>query len=132
MSVVHCKREPYDIYIGRGRCPLTGKPGRWGNPFSHVGSRVGGVTRVASREEAITRYAEWLREEIEAERISLEELAALDGKVLGCWCAPQACHGVVLERASAWAVKMLRKPNLFWELRGAKRGGEMRPFLGRA
>lgn len=25
--VVHCKREPYDVYIGRGS--------KWGNPFSH-------------------------------------------------------------------------------------------------
>lgn len=32
--VVHCKRDPYDVYCGRGRDPRTGaaNPG-WGNPF---------------------------------------------------------------------------------------------------
>ena len=27
MRVVHCKKEPYDVYIGR--------PSKWGNPYSH-------------------------------------------------------------------------------------------------
>ena len=107
MTVVHCKREPYDVYIGHGRCPRSGEPGRWGNPFSHRPSRVSGVTVVATREEAIARYAEWLREELGAGRISLEELAALRGKTLGCWCAPEPCHGEALERASAWAAQQL-------------------------
>jgi len=114
MAVVHCKRKPYDVYIGRGRCPRSGEPGRWGNPFSHRPSRARGVTAVASREEAIARYAGWLAAELDAERISLAELAALHGKTLGCWCAPHACHGEVLERASAWAAQMLaRGPNVF-------------------
>jgi len=28
IRVVHCKREPYDVYIGRGS--------KWGNPFTHI------------------------------------------------------------------------------------------------
>lgn len=115
VSVVHCKRAPYDVYIGRGRCPRTGQPGRWGNPF-----RIG---RDGTREEVIARYADWLAGELDAERIGLEELAALHGKALGCWCAPQSCHGEVLERAAAWAAEMLRRPNAFWELRPSQRGG---------
>ena len=31
--VVHCKKEDYDVYIGRGKCPKTGKYSIWGNPF---------------------------------------------------------------------------------------------------
>lgn len=27
-KVVHCKKEPYDVYIGR--------PSKWGNPFTHI------------------------------------------------------------------------------------------------
>jgi hypothetical protein len=26
--VVHCKKEPYDVYIGR--------PSKYGNPFTHI------------------------------------------------------------------------------------------------
>lgn len=58
MSIVHCKKEPYDVYIGRGRDPRSGEPGRWGNPF-----RIG---RDGSRAEVIARYAGWLRDEIDA------------------------------------------------------------------
>lgn len=104
MSVVHCKREPYDVYIGRGRDPRTGEPGRWGNPFSHRPSRLAGVTVVATREEAVERYRRWLWEEIESGRVDLAELASLHGKALGCWCEPEACHGEVLEAAAFWAL----------------------------
>ena len=41
MSVVHCKRSSYDVYIGRGKRPRSGEPGRWGNPF-----RIGRATVV--------------------------------------------------------------------------------------
>jgi len=95
MNVVHCKRERYEIYIGRGRCPRTGEPGRWGNPFQ--------IGRDGSRAEVIAKYRRWLWAEIEAGRIDLDELASLDGKVLGCWCAPKPCHGALLARAAAWA-----------------------------
>ena len=27
-SVVHCKKAPYEVYIGR--------PSKWGNPFTHL------------------------------------------------------------------------------------------------
>jgi hypothetical protein len=60
MTVVYCKREPYDVYTGRGRCLRTGEPGRWGNPFSHRPSQVPGVTVVATRDQAIAAYADWL------------------------------------------------------------------------
>lgn len=84
--VVHCKKEPHDVYIGR--------PGPWGNPFSHLAKGAGEV-KVATREEAIACYEEWLRQEPGmVERVRRE----LKGKVLGCWCSPQACHGDVLAR----------------------------------
>lgn len=107
MTIVHCRREPYDVYIGRGRDPRTGEPGRWGNPFSHRPSRAVGVTIVATREEAIERYRSWLWSEIEAGRIEFAELSSLDDKRLGCWCAPQPCHGEVLAAAASWATKQI-------------------------
>jgi hypothetical protein len=101
MSVVHCKRERYDVYIGRGRCPRTGEPGRWGNPF-----RIG---RDGTREEVIEKYKRWLRDELEAGRIHLCDLAALHGRMLGCWCAPAPCHGEVLAAAAEWAQRELAR-----------------------
>lgn len=83
--VVHCKKEPYDIYIGR--------PSKWGNPFSHKDGTLAEY-RVATRDEAVERYAEWVLEQPEL----VAALGELRGKVLGCWCKPARCHGDVLER----------------------------------
>jgi hypothetical protein len=44
----------------------------------------------------IERYERWLLEQPEL----LAAFGELRGKVLGCWCAPQACHGDVLVRLS--------------------------------
>jgi len=74
--VVNCKKEPYDVYIGR--------PSKWGNPY-----RIGPD---GSREEVIEKYRRHLLNQPEL----LADLDELRGKVLGCWCAPQACHGDVL------------------------------------
>ena len=81
--VVHCKREPFDVYIGR--------PSRWGNSF-----RIG---RDGSREEVIAKYREWLM----SQPGLLADIHELKGKTLGCWCRPTAgfrgrllCHGQIL------------------------------------
>ena len=82
--VVHCKKEPYDVYIGR--------PSKFGNPFSHKGGTLAQV-EVETREEAIVCFENyvyatpWLLKAIKEE---------LKGKTLGCWCSPLACHGEVL------------------------------------
>ncbi|CAH6420393.1 Domain of unknown function (DUF4326)-containing protein [uncultured virus] len=75
-KVVHCKRERYDVYIGR--------PSVWGNPFV--------LKNESDRPEVIRQY----REHLLASPRLLERLPELKGKVLGCWCAPRACHGDVL------------------------------------
>jgi hypothetical protein len=82
-SVVHCKREAYDVYIGR--------PSKWGNPFSHKAGTLAEF-RVATNEEAVAAYAEW----IQGQPGLLAALPELRGKVLGCWCARNPCHGDVL------------------------------------
>jgi hypothetical protein len=77
--VVHIKREPYDVYVGR--------PSRWGNPFT--------VGRDAhTREDAIKKYEAYIL----AHPKLMAALPDLRGKVLGCWCAPKPCHGDVLLR----------------------------------
>lgn len=83
-KVVHCKKSPYDVYIGRGS--------KWGNPYSHKeGTAAKWV--VDTREDAIRLYEEWLRSQPDLVAAAKKELK---GKVLGCWCAPLACHGDVL------------------------------------
>lgn len=81
--VVHCKKEPYDVYIGR--------PSKWGNPFS---DRPGAEDefRVSSREEAIVAFEMWIRQQPSL----MVEVKQLKGKILGCWCKPRPCHGDVL------------------------------------
>lgn len=91
--VVHCKREPYDVYIGRPR-PWEGLTGDWGNPFSHHPS-TSARFRVASVEEAIACYEEWVMSQPELLATIRKDLR---GKVLGCWCHPRPCHGNVLVR----------------------------------
>lgn len=81
-TVVHCKKEPYDIYIGR--------PSKWGNPFSHKEGTLAKY-KVSSREEAIARYKDWI---LKGEgSYLLKDIPELENKVLGCWCKPLACHG---------------------------------------
>jgi hypothetical protein len=83
-KVVHCKKEPYDVYIGR--------PSKFGNPFSHMPGTLAQF-QVASREEAIEHYENYIRATPWLLQAAKDELK---GKVLGCWCKPQACHGDVL------------------------------------
>ncbi len=54
----------------------------------------------ASRAEACkrcARYEQWVRSQPEL----IAALPELEGKTLGCWCAPDACHGDVLARLAA-------------------------------
>lgn len=84
--VVHCKKEPFDVYIGRGR------GSQWGNPFSHQEGTQARF-KVDTREQAIVQFREWLLRQPELVERAKRELR---GKVLGCWCHPKACHGDVL------------------------------------
>lgn len=83
--VMNCKVDDYDVYIGRNRCPRTGKIGIWGNPFK--------IGRDGSRSEVIKKFKDWIEaqpELIEKARLELRDMR------LGCWCAPALCHGDVL------------------------------------
>lgn len=84
-KVVHCKKEGFDIYIGRGSL--------WGNPFSHKQGTLAKKV-VGSRKEAIEKYEEYLLSNEEL----MSKLPELKGKILGCWCSPSSCHGDVLIR----------------------------------
>ncbi len=75
--VVNKHRHKYDVYIGRGS--------KWGNPYI--------MNRDGTREEVIEKYRSYLYTQREDLLFSLHELR---DKILGCFCAPNACHGDVL------------------------------------
>lgn len=83
-TVVNKYKEPnFDIYIGRGSY--------WGNPFP-INEDIG-----HTREVVIEMYRDHLRGLYQKDRGHfIEELAKLDGKVLGCFCKPRPCHGDVI------------------------------------
>ena len=74
--VVHCKKDKYDVYIGR--------PSKWGNPFM--------IGRDGTREEVIIKYRDYILDQ----PALLKDLPSLKSRILGCWCSPRACHGDVL------------------------------------
>lgn len=83
--VVHCKKEEFDVYVGRGS--------KWGNPYSHKEGTLAEHV-VGSRPEAIQKFEEYLLSNEEL----MESLSELKGKTLGCWCKPKSCHGDILLR----------------------------------
>jgi len=77
IKVVNINKSPYDIYIGRG--------GSWGNPF------VIGID--GTRAEVIEKYRLYIIENKEL----FNRIPELKGKILGCHCKPQSCHGDILK-----------------------------------
>lgn len=75
-KIVHCKKEPYDVYIGR--------PSKWGNPYV--------IGKDGTRDEVIQKYEEHVR----SSKILMRALPSLKDKTLGCWCGQKRCHGEVL------------------------------------
>lgn len=84
-SVVHCRRAPFDVYIGR--------PSKWGNPYSHLPDTLARF-RTESRQEALEKYEAYIRSSPEL----IAALVEIRGKTLGCWCHPKPCHGSILLR----------------------------------
>ena len=75
--VVHCRREKYDVYIGR--------PSKWGNPFI--------IGKDGSRQDVIAKYRMFI---INSPDLYNRIVPELKGKTLGCFCSPLPCHGDVL------------------------------------
>jgi Domain of unknown function (DUF4326) len=93
--VVHLKRQKgevvvgCDVYIGRA-CNRGGwnlKQSIWSNPFS---------VKKYGRAKSIELYRNHIKTRLQGELELREALYTLRGKTLGCWCAPEACHGDVL------------------------------------
>lgn len=78
-----------DVYIGRhqtqGGWNLQNSV--WMNPFKPKDKTA------QAREECVQQYYQYVLSKPEL----LSRLHELKGKTLGCWCAPQRCHGDALK-----------------------------------
>jgi hypothetical protein len=64
-----------------------------GNPYTHIkDKKTLAIHVVKTREEAITKYRQWILDKPEL----INSLHELRGKRLGCYCHPKPCHGDVL------------------------------------
>lgn len=87
------RKKNFDTYIGRAWAGLPDS--KWSNPFhAWMHSRTG----------CIKLYENYIRENADL----MAAIHELEGKALGCWCYPEACHGDVLVRI----YKELSKPGI--------------------
>ena len=70
------------------------KEGKEGKEGKEVNEEKEEKKEKVIRENCLIEYEEYIREKIKKEGI--EELKKLKGKVLGCWCKPEKCHGDIL------------------------------------
>lgn len=95
-------REPRNIYIGRrGVVFIKGtrfppKDSIWANPYK--------IGRDGTRTEVLKKYRKYIEQKFANGDIPYAELEKLRGCNLGCWCAPEPCHGdILVEILDAWA-----------------------------
>lgn len=82
ITLVHCKKHPFDIYIGRKNGKL--QESKWKNPY------IIGIH--GNRDTVIMRYEGYIVRVPEL----MNSLHELHNMTLGCWCAPLDCHGRIL------------------------------------
>lgn len=86
MRVANKRYAAYTVNIMR--------PSEWGNPYSHLGYGLG-LNKVKSRSEAIELFAIlFYSEEFADRRRRLLDFPS--EAILGCCCAPKACHGDII------------------------------------
>jgi hypothetical protein len=84
-DLLHWLEDENHVYIGRNMSFYV--PGavasKWANPFT---------VKKYGRDGCLEEY----RKYITSNPVMVFQLAELSGKTLGCWCAPDPCHGDVL------------------------------------
>jgi len=82
-----------------------GRPSPLGNPFTHLSNSKHAEIMVATRDEAIDGYEQWLHGKlrdgdhgIAMELRRLKSILDDTGNLtLVCWCKPARCHGDVIK-----------------------------------
>lgn len=90
-------------YCGRGQRSVLG------NPYTSRPTRVPGTHQVATRDEAVERHRDWMREQLRAQTVVYRRVRDLAAMVaagqticLICFCAPARCHTETIREAVAW------------------------------
>lgn len=84
-SVENWLKGENNVYIGRAVKDIP-SGSRWGNPYK--------FRSYNSRREVVQLFERHLQRTKELR----EAVGDLKGKVLGCWCAPEECHGEILHK----------------------------------
>ena len=83
VNIRNVDKSEIDVYIDRRS--------KFGNPFKLA--KDGGEF---TREGSIEAYQAWFLDKIDEDPEFRESVKELEGKTLGCWCKPKACHGDVI------------------------------------
>ena len=77
--------KPYNLYIGRNMDFYVKGTycSKWHNPYT---------VKKYGLEKCLEMYEAYIRNTPEL----YNNLSELDGKILGCWCKPNQCHGDIL------------------------------------
>lgn len=80
--------QDYDVYIGRYN-PMRRLPqSLFANPFV--------IGRDGNRDRVLLKYECYISTQLLENPELYQQLQALKGKRLGCWCKPKPCHGDIL------------------------------------
>lgn len=89
--IVNFRTEKCDVKITRTVGGLVPEPpsfGCFGNPFP---------VEKYGREKCIEMYREYFYNKIDSDPQFKQAVLSLQGKTLGCFCKPLACHGDVIK-----------------------------------
>ncbi len=83
-----------NVYVGRAgvvfvdgvRFPPTASP--FANPFK--------IGKDGTRDDVLRKFRDYMTGRLESSPALIAELLTLRDKHLGCWCAPEPCHGHIL------------------------------------
>lgn len=90
-TVVNLRHSGYDVYIGRAKDDR----GYFGNPHA-CDNYCKVCRRYHDREDSIKEYSKYFYSRLKSDSEFKRRVLELKGKVLGCFCAPLACHGNVI------------------------------------
>ena len=84
-TVVNLRREPFDVYIGRGG---KGRSGYFGNPYR--------LRQGEERSDVMAAFRRYFLDRIDVDPEFRQRVLELKSKRLGCFCKPASCHGDII------------------------------------